>query len=329
MSEKIKVLVVDDSALVRKIITDILDSDPLIEVVGTANNGKTAIFKNKVLDPDVITMDIEMPIMNGLDALRHIIQTNPKPIIMMSVLTQDGAEPTFRALELGAVDFIPKPSSILSMTVDEIGSLLIGKVKSVSRSKIKILKKEEAAPGAAELRRPAVFETKAGAGDKLVGIGTSTGGPSALLNVFRGLPQNFPSPVLVVQHMPEGFTKAFADRLNSNSALLVKEAEDGDRVLPGHGYVAPGHSHMLVEIKGASRVIRIAKTEKVSGHRPSIDVLFNSIAEFYPGRSIGGIMTGMGRDGASGILNIKKTGGSTIAQNEETSVVYGMNRVAV
>ncbi len=215
------------------------------------------------------------------------------------------------------------------MTVDEIGSLLIGKVKSVSRSKIKILKKEEAAPGAAELRRPAVFETKAGAGDKLVGIGTSTGGPSALLNVFRGLPQNFPSPVLVVQHMPEGFTKAFADRLNSNSALLVKEAEDGDRVLPGHGYVAPGHSHMLVEIKGASRVIRIAKTEKVSGHRPSIDVLFNSIAEFYPGRSIGVIMTGMGRDGASGILNIKKTGGSTIAQNEETSVVYGMNRVAV
>lgn len=329
MSDKIKVLVVDDSALVRKIITDILDSDPMIEVVGTANNGKTAIFKNKVLDPDVITMDIEMPIMNGLDALRHIIQTNPKPIIMMSVLTQDGAEPTFRALELGAVDFIPKPSSILSISVDEIGSLLIGKVKSVSRSKIKIQRKEETVPVMEVTRRQAAMDAKAGVSEKVVGIGTSTGGPSALLNVFRSLPENFPAPVLVVQHMPEGFTKAFAERLNSNSALEIKEAEEGDRVLPGHGYVAPGHSHMLVEKKAAGPVIRIVKTEKISGHRPSIDVLFNSIAEFYAGRSIGVIMTGMGRDGASGILNIKKCGGSTIAQNEESSVVYGMNRVAV
>ena len=329
MSDKIKVLVVDDSALVRKIITDILDSDPQIEVIGTANNGKTAIFKNKVLNPDVITMDIEMPIMNGLDALRHIIQTNPKPIIMMSVLTQDGAEPTFRALEYGAVDFIPKPSSILSITVEEIGSLLIGKVKSVYRSKIKIQKKEEEVAGKIEPRRPAAMATETAPSEKVVGIGTSTGGPSALLNVFRGLPENFPAPVLVVQHMPEGFTRAFADRLNSNSALNVKEAENGDRVLPGHGYIAPGHSHMLMERTGSGHVIRIMKTEKISGHRPSIDVLFNSIAEHCGGKSIAVIMTGMGRDGASGILNIKKSGGSTVAQNEETSVVYGMNRVAV
>jgi two-component system chemotaxis response regulator CheB len=329
MSDKIKVLVVDDSALVRKIITDILDSDPQIEVIGTANNGKTAIFKNKVLNPDVITMDIEMPIMNGLDALRHIIQTNPKPIIMMSVLTQDGAEPTFRALEYGAVDFIPKPSSILSITVEEIGNLLIGKVKSVYKSKIKIQKKEDEGAEKIEPRRPAAMATEAAPSEKVVGIGTSTGGPSALLNVFRGLPENFSAPVLVVQHMPEGFTRAFADRLNSNSALKVKEAEDGDRVLPGHGYIAPGHSHMLLDKTGAGRVIRIVKTEKISGHRPSIDVLFNSIAEHCDGKSIGVIMTGMGRDGASGILNIKKSGGSTVAQNEETSVVYGMNRVAV
>ncbi len=331
MPEKIKVLVVDDSALVRKIITDILERDPAIEVVGTANNGKTAIFKNKVLDPDVITMDIEMPIMNGLDALRHIIQTNPKPIIMMSVLTQDGAEPTFRALEYGAVDFIPKPSSILSLSVEEIGNLLIGKVKSVYKSKIKIQKKTaaEAGDGGKDLPAPSLSGIKPGESRKVVAVGTSTGGPSALLQVFRCLPENFPSPVLVVQHMPEGFTRAFAERINDNSALSVKEAEDGDLLRPGHGYVAPGHSHIVVERKSGGDVVRVVGGAKVSGHRPSIDVLFDSVAAAYGRDSIGVIMTGMGRDGASGMLNIKKNGGSTIAQNEDTSVVYGMNRVAV
>ncbi len=328
MSDKIKVLVVDDSALVRKIITDILESDPQIEVVGTANNGKTAIFKTKVLDPDVITMDIEMPIMNGLDALKHIVQTNPKPVIMMSVLTQDGAEPTFKALEYGAVDFIPKPSSILSLSVDEIGNLLIGKVKSVYKSKIRLVRKDAAV---AEAKQPSAkpVELKYTATSRVVAIGTSTGGPSALLNVFKGLPEGFPAPVLVVQHMPEGFTKAFAERLDDNCALSVKEAEDGDEITPGCGYIAPGHSHILVERKNTRDIIRLVKGEKVSGHRPSIDVLFDSVAEVYQKDSIGVIMTGMGRDGASGILHIKKSGGSTIAQNEETSVVYGMNRVAV
>ncbi|MCX7678850.1 MAG: chemotaxis response regulator protein-glutamate methylesterase [Spirochaetes bacterium] len=326
MSEKIKVLVVDDSALVRKIITDILESDPEIEVVGTANNGKSAIFKAKVLDPDVITMDIEMPIMDGLEALKHIVHTNPKPVIMMSVLTQDGAEPTFRALEYGAVDFIPKPSSILSLTVEEIGNLLINKVKSVYRSKVRLVRKDVAREVNEIVSKP--LEVK-GTTSRVVAIGTSTGGPSALLSVFKGLPAGFPAPVLVVQHMPEGFTKAFAERLNSSCALDVKEAEDGDEIKPGHGYIAPGHSHMLVEKKGKNNVIRVVKGEKVSGHRPSIDVLFDSVAETYRKECIGVIMTGMGRDGASGILHIRKNGGATIAQNEETSVVYGMNRVAV
>jgi len=333
MPDKIKVLIVDDSALVRKIIIDILGADPEIEVVGTANNGKTAIFKNKVLDPDVITMDIEMPIMNGLEALREIIQTNPKPVIMMSVLTQDGAEPTFRALELGAVDFIPKPSSILSITVEEIGSLLISKIKSVFKSKINIQSKPEeddAFETVAEEREiipePAVSQD---AGRKIVGIGTSTGGPSSLLTIFRSLPEKFPSPVLVVQHMPEGFTRAFAERLNNNSHLSVKEAEDGDVVLPGCGYVAPGHSHILLEKSSTGMIIRTSKGEKISGHRPSIDVLFDSIAGIYEHESVGVIMTGMGKDGSSGIMNIKNKGGRTIAQDERTSVVYGMNRVAV
>ncbi len=333
MPEKIKVLVVDDSALVRKIVIDILESDPEIEVVGTANNGKTAIFKNRVLNPDVITMDIEMPIMNGLDALREIIRTDPKPVIMMSVLTQDGAEPTFRALEYGAVDFIPKPSSILSITVEEIGHLLISKIKSVYRSKINFqqraveAEKEEEKPFHPEVApgpAPEIASTS-----RIVGIGTSTGGPSSLLTIFKSLPKNFPTAVLVVQHMPEGFTRAFAERLNANSALNVKEAEDGDRVLAGCGFVAPGHSHMLVEQKGGESVIRLTRGEKVSGHMPSIDVLFNSIAETYGKHTVAVIMTGMGKDGSAGILNIKKKGGSTIAQDEETSVVYGMNRVAV
>jgi two-component system, chemotaxis family, protein-glutamate methylesterase/glutaminase len=343
MSGKIKVLVVDDSVLVRKIITDALQRDPDIEVVGTANNGKTAVFKAYTLDPDVITMDIEMPIMNGLDSLQEIIRTNPKPVIMMSVLTQLGAEHTFKALEYGAVDFIPKPSTMLSMSVDEISELLISKVKYVAKTKINFPVKTKpgfmvpASREKGELRTvfqqkpveplsplPPGLRTK-----KVVGIGTSTGGPSALMTVFRGFPENFPAPVLVVQHMPEGFTKAFAERLDAGSYLKVKEAEDGDRILPGHGYIAPGHSHITVEKNPSGNLIRLNRGGKVSGHRPSIDVLFNSLNEAYPGDLIAAIMTGMGKDGADGIGCIRKNGGYTIAQNEETSVVYGMNRVAV
>ncbi|HOK01961.1 MAG TPA: chemotaxis response regulator protein-glutamate methylesterase [Spirochaetota bacterium] len=322
MSEKIKVLVVDDSSLVRKIITDILEKEEDIEVVGTANNGKTAIFKNQELDPDVITMDIEMPILDGLAALKHIMKTKPRPVIMMSVLTQHGADATFKALELGAVDFIPKPSSLLSMSVEEIGDLLVRKVRSVARSKIPVKRETP------EIQIPSKFSVK-GTSEKVVAIGTSTGGPSALITVFKNFPDKFPSPVLVVQHMPEGFTAAFAKRLNDSSNLIVKEAEDEDDVLPGHGYLAPGHSHMEIYKKGDKYKIHVFKSEKVSGHMPSIDVLFNSVAEHVENKAIGVIMTGMGRDGAEGLLKIKKKGGFAIAQNEETSVVYGMNRVAV
>lgn len=321
---QIKVLVVDDSSLVRKIITDILSADPEIRVIGTANNGKSAILMNQELDPDVITMDIEMPILDGLAALKHIMATRPKPVIMMSVLTQHGADATFRALELGAMDFVPKPSSLLSVTVDEIGDQLIKKIKSVHTSRM---------PGAAHLKpetaRVISKEPLKKHSDKIVAIGTSTGGPSALLSIFKTMPANFPSPVLVVQHMPEGFTAAFSKRLDDSSNLTVKEAEDGDIVLPGHGYVAPGHSHMDIIRKGDGYRIRVFKTEKVSGHMPSIDVLFNSMAEQVGDKTVGVIMTGMGRDGAEGLLRIKKAGGHTMAQNEESSVVFGMNRVAV
>ncbi len=334
MSEKIKVLVVEDSALQRKIITDILSGDPDIEVVGTANNGKTAIFKNDSLNPDVITMDIEMPIMDGLECLRRIIKTNPKPVIMMSVLTQHGTETTFKALEYGAVDFIPKPSTKLALPIEEISELLIDKVKSVYNSNIRISAKAGVIPEVkkeSEKIEEKIIKYKGkGESDKVVGIGTSTGGPSALLKVFKNLPENLPSPVFVVQHMPEGFTNAFAERLNMNSAIKVKEAEDGDKILPGCGYIAPGHSHMrIVKNKSGERSINIYSGEKVNGHRPSIDVLFDSIANNYKQDAVCIIMTGMGSDGAKGIFKVKEKGGHTFAQNEDTSIVYGMNRVAV
>lgn len=320
---QIKVLVVDDSSLVRKVVTDILGQDPDIRVIGTANNGKAAIQMNQELDPDVITLDIEMPVLDGLAALSHIMATKPKPVVMLSVLTQHGADATFRALELGAVDFIPKPSSMLTTSVDEIGDQLIKKVKTAAATRL--LKKPASPEPVTRIQK---IESKT-LSDKIVAIGTSTGGPSALITLFKAIPENFPSPVLVVQHMPEGFTAAFSKRLDESSTLKVKEAEDGDDVLPGHGYIAPGHSHMEIVKKGSGHKIRVFQADKVSGHMPSIDVLFNSMAEHVGGSTVGVIMTGMGRDGAEGLKKIRKTGGYTIAQDEETSVVYGMNRVAV
>ena len=330
MSDQIKVLVVDDSTLVRKIVTDSLESDPQIKVIGHADNGETAVKLVKELDPDVVTMDIEMPVMDGLTALRSIIATNPKPVIMLSVFTQHGAEETFKALEYGAVDFIPKPSSMVSLTLNDIGELLRTKVKSVCQSKVEgsdvpLRKKTVVTVD----RKPAAPAEMKAASSRVVGIGTSTGGPAALMHVFTNIPPNFPSSILVVQHMPEGFTRAFAERLDAMSSLKVKEAQDMDQVLPGCAFVAPGNMHIAIEEKNSKRYVRVFQGEKVSGHRPSIDVLFDSLAATTGRNTVAVIMTGMGRDGADGITKIKEAGGKTIAQNEETSIVYGMNRVAV
>ena len=330
MSDQIRVLVVDDSSLVRKVITDLLESDPLIKVVGTADNGEAAIKMAEKLDPDVITLDIEMPVLDGLTALQRIIATKPKPVIMMSVFTQEGAEETFKALEYGAVDFVTKPTSMLSLTVNEIGEQLRSKVKSVYKSNVRSSRASGSGTSPRETSaKEEHITSRKGSSSKIVGIGTSTGGPAALIKVFAHLPTGFPSSIVVVQHMPEGFTRAFAERLDTISNLHVKEAEDMDQIAPGFGYVAPGDLHITIEEKKDKRFIRVSKGEKVSGHRPSIDVLFNSMAATMGKDSVAVIMTGMGKDGADGIVRIKEAGGRTIAQNEESSIVYGMNRVAV
>ncbi|MBN2158634.1 MAG: chemotaxis response regulator protein-glutamate methylesterase [Spirochaetes bacterium] len=337
MSGQIRVLVVDDSSLVRKVITDILESDPLIKVVGTAENGEAAVTMAGRLDPDVITMDIEMPVLDGLTALRRIIAEKPRPVIMMSVFTQHGAEETFKALEFGAVDFVPKPSSMLSLSTGEIGEQLRSKVKSVYQSRVAPLDRStfrearrEAHAGAKQRAEapPRVFD-QSSSSPRIVAIGTSTGGPAALMHVFSNFPEHFPSPILVVQHMPEGFTRAFAERLDAISPLKVKEAEDMDPVVPGGGYIAPGDSHISIELKNKRKYVRVFKGDKVSGHRPSIDVLFGSMASVVGKDTIAVIMTGMGRDGAEGIVRIREAGGRTIAQDEGSSIVFGMNRVAV
>ncbi|MDA3901245.1 MAG: chemotaxis response regulator protein-glutamate methylesterase [Spirochaetes bacterium] len=341
--DKIRVLVVDDSALVRRIISDALEKDPEIEVVGTANNGKTAIFKSFVLYPDVITMDIEMPIMDGLEALREIMDKNAKPVIMLSSLTQFGAEATFKALEYGAADFVPKPQAMVQMSFDEISEQLIQKVKAFAHAEINYSaaspKERVVLPGPANDRPFETTEDKRlteivddaylHSKKRIVAIGTSTGGPSALIKLFKNLPANFACPIVVVQHMPPGFTKAFAERLDSISMLTVKEAEDGDQLRDGWAYIAPGHSHVELYQRNGDDYLALNSGEKVSGHRPSIDVLFRSIARFYSSEVTAVIMTGMGKDGALGITELAQKGSYTIAQDQETSVVFGMNRVAI
>ncbi|MBN2434520.1 MAG: chemotaxis response regulator protein-glutamate methylesterase [Spirochaetes bacterium] len=333
--DKIRVLVVDDSALVRRIISDALEKDPEIEVVGTANNGKNAIFKSFVLYPDVITMDIEMPVMDGLEALREIMDKNAKPVIMLSSLTQYGAEATFKALEYGAADFVPKPQAMVQMSFDEISEQLVQKVKAYAKAEINYsavsLKDKVVVPKAEEK----IFDDIAldkhyeHSKKRIVAIGTSTGGPSALIKIFERLPANLSCPVMVVQHMPPGFTKAFAERLNALSPLSVKEAEDGDILRSGWAYVAPGHSHMELVQRNGVDTISLNQNDKVSGHRPSIDVMFRSIARVYSSDVTAVIMTGMGRDGASGLLELSQKGSYTIAQDRATSVVFGMNRAAI
>lgn len=343
--EKIKVLIVDDSAFMRKLITDFLSESPMIEVIGIARNGKDALDKIVQLKPDVVTLDIEMPILNGLDALRLIMKTCPLPVVMLSSTTKEGAENTILAMQYGAVDFVAKPSGPISLDLHKIKDELIQKVISVSKVNTKTLTKNATqvncstplSKGYSKIETKNVSQSNLvkssfrNFSQKLVCIGTSTGGPRALQQVITKLPKNINVPIFVVQHMPPGFTKSLANRLNSISNVSVKEATDGEIVQKGMVYIAPGGYHLLVKKHGTNLKIHLDQTTPPkNGHRPSVDVMFKSISKIEDYAKICVIMTGMGSDGAEGLVELKKNGETVaIAESEQTSIVFGMPKAAI
>ncbi|WNQ13752.1 chemotaxis response regulator protein-glutamate methylesterase [Paenibacillus aurantius] len=327
-----QVLVVDDSVFMRKIISDMVGEDSRFHVAGTAKNGREALEKVKELNPDVITMDVEMPVMDGLEALALIMKEKPTPVIMLSSLTQEGAMETVKALERGAVDFLQKPSGSVSFDLHKVRELLHEKLLAAVHSKVLPAWVQDAAPEPVLPRVRQIKETSPeGSFEHLVAMGTSTGGPRALHAVISGLPADFPAPVLVVQHMPPKFTKSLADRLNAVSPLLVKEAEDGEGVERGKVLLAPGGYHMaMVQENGGHFRIKLTEEEPRMGHRPSVDYLFESLLPFRRLKRHIVLMTGMGSDGAKGMLALRQAGAfSTTAESEESCVVYGMPRAAV
>ncbi|MBE7637716.1 chemotaxis-specific protein-glutamate methyltransferase CheB [Sneathiella sp. P13V-1] len=321
MTGKIKVLIVDDSALIRQMLTKMLTSDPSIDVVGTAPDPLTARTMIKQLNPDVLTLDIEMPRMDGLEFLEKIIALRPMPVVMISSLTQEGAEIALKALEIGAVDYIGKPTSDLQAGLTEKASEIISKVKTASRAKVHA--KRPSSPKPIESKTFQHFTTT----EQIVCIGASTGGVEAIREVITALPANFPA-VMITQHMPGTFTTSFANRLDGMSRISVCEAKQSQRVLPGHVYIAPGEQHLELARSGANYICKLTNDAPVSGHRPSVDVLMTSAAKVAGSNVIGVILTGMGRDGAEGMLHLRKAGAFTIGQDEASSVVYGMPRVA-
>jgi two-component system chemotaxis response regulator CheB len=327
----VKVLIVDDSAFMRNALTSMLGSDSEIKVIGTARDGVEAVEKTALLKPDIVTMDVEMPRMDGIEALRLIMDKTPVPVIMVSSLTTEGAHVTLDALDHGAVDFIPKNLSELSINIVKIKELLIDKVKQIAKSGVaKKARRRTSSAGAVE--KPRVVPVRS-TGERRVGvvaIGTSTGGPRAIQEIIPNLPKNFPVPIVIAQHMPPNFTGPFAERLNQLSQITVKEAEEGETLKPGVALVAPGRGHMRVSRpRGLETVVNISEFREEFIYRPSVDFLMQSIAEFFPGRALGVILTGMGNDGVKGLTALKQTGGRIFAQNEESCVVYGMPRAVI
>ena len=322
---KVKVLVVDDSALVRKILKGILESSSDIEVVGTAPDPLVARNKIKQLNPDVLTLDIEMPGMDGITFLKNLMRLRPMPVVMVSTLTERGAGITLEALEVGAVDFIAKPKFDFSHGIQRYTEQIIHKVKVAARAKVKPYKPDTTVvPNRAGSASSIGFSTT----DKVIAIGASTGGTEAIRSVLTALPSDSPG-ILITQHIPPKFSERFAERLDRLCALRVSEARDGEPVLPGRAYIAPGDRHLELTRNGARYVCRLRNGNSVSGHKPSVDVLFKSVARVAGSNSMGVILTGMGADGAEGLGDIQRTGAHTIAQDEQTSVVWGMPGEAV
>ncbi|MFL6436313.1 MAG: chemotaxis response regulator protein-glutamate methylesterase [Terriglobales bacterium] len=322
---KVRVLVVDDSALMRKLIPHILARDPQIEVVGTAMDGSFGLKKIEELKPDVITLDLDMPRMDGMETLRQITRSCRLPVVVVSAHTVNGASATFKALSLGAFDFVPKPSETSRAGMESIAEQLVAKVKVAAQS------------GAAtapmvlpeKLRGKKSKQPSQQPPTKIVAIGISTGGPNALQYVLSQLPGDFAGTILVVQHMPEGFTEMFAQRLNECCAIDVKEAHSGDVLLAGRALICPGNRHLRVRRMPLGDVAVLGDDEKVNGHRPSVDVLFQSVAQEFGSKAMGLLMTGMGEDGAEGLGSVKAAGGLTVAQDEYSCVVFGMPKAGI
>lgn len=325
-TRKIRALIVDDSAVMRQLLTEILSSDPDIEVVGTAPDPYVAREKIKQLNPDVLTMDVEMPRMDGLAFLRNLMRLRPMPVVMCSSLTQKGAAVALDALALGAVDFVAKPTVDVAHGIRGLSHEIVSKVKTAARVKVKALapalpvaERPDAGSAPDKRKTPNMFATT----DQIIAIGASTGGTEAIREVLAHLPADMPG-IVITQHIPSAFSGPFALRMNACSVLNVCEAQDRQPILAGHAYISPGDQHLLVVRDGARYQCRLSDGELVNRHRPSVDVLFRSVAESAGANSIGVMLTGMGRDGAEGMKQMLAAGASTLAQDENTSVVWGM-----
>ncbi|HVH85662.1 MAG TPA: chemotaxis response regulator protein-glutamate methylesterase [Terriglobales bacterium] len=324
-SPKVRVLVIDDSALMRKLIPRILARDPEIEVVGTAMDGNFGLKKIEELKPNVVTLDLEMPRMDGMETLREIMRTFRLPVVVVSAHSVNGAAATFKALSLGAFDFVPKPFDASQARMEGVAEALVEKVKVAARYGAQ--KSRAALPESFKAEKPAKRPQQPPT--KVVAIGISTGGPNALQHLLSQLPGDFTGAILVVQHMPEGFTEMFARRLNECCAIDVKEARSGDVLLAGRALICPGNRHLRVKRMPLGDVVVLADDDKVNGHRPSVDVLFRSVAQEFGRHSIGLLMTGMGEDGADGLGAVKAAGGLTVAQDEHSCVVFGMPKAGI
>lgn len=339
---KIKVLVVDDSALVRQVMSEILNANSAIEVIGTAQDPIDAREKIKTLKPDVLTLDVEMPKMDGITFLSNLMRLHPLPVVMVSTLTQKGADITFEALELGAIDFVSKPTvgvseglneyaeeicekviTASSVNVSKISDRQARKVTAASNSNVESIEVSEKLSADAVLEKRKISKTKLKTTDKIIALGASTGGTEAIKEVLMMMPANSPG-IVISQHIPEAFSKPFAERMDKNSAMTVYEAVDGQQVLPGHVYIAPGSKHLIIERSGARYICRLNDGPPVNRHKPSVDVMFRSVAQNVGPNAVGVILTGMGDDGAAGLKEMLENGAPTLVQDEKTSVVWGM-----
>jgi two-component system chemotaxis response regulator CheB len=327
---KIRVLIVDDSRMIRDVLTEILNDQPDIEVAGAAADAFEARDMIRDLKPDVITLDVEMPKMNGLEFLDKLMRAKPMPVVMISAATERGSEVTFRALELGAVDFVTKPK-LNEQAPDDYGQMIADKIRAAKSARLKG-PRTAAESAAVDATRPPAMKRPVPVGvktsDKIIAVGASTGGTEAIKEFLTGMTPDCPG-IVIVQHMPENFTRMFAERLNGLCRITVKEAEHNDPILPGHAYIAPGGKHLWVKRDAGQMLAKLSAEPPMNLHRPSVDFLFMSCAKFVGADAIGVIMTGMGRDGAKGLLEMKNAGAWTIAQDEATCVIFGMPREAI